>query len=475
MSTNRAQLADTHPLSMGIRARPALGPVAFGLALAGAASIALLQGSKPFYYDSGGYWSLAGSFTQKGHFSLLNFESSLRGYGLPLIYRGLQAIVEGLRWSPSVVVKLFNGLLFALIGGLLAPGLAELAWPERRWGISRRVALTVLLLVFWSGYLNFPLSDFPALAAALLTLVAAGRVDSPGWMFVAGASCAAAIDLRPEYLPLAPIPLGFAAWQWLAQRRRLGPRVARRALCVALLGVGFVAVSLPQSLSAHRHFGDWSFVPGAAANLTGEQLGNGLEFQRYDTYVGGDRPPEMFYYDEAGHGLLSEQKHGSIESVSQYAGLVADHPFFFAGLVVRHAINGLDERYSTPYIEHVHSTAEPLRRFAGFLLVFLAVVRVLWPAARRSLAPARWRYPVTLLLCCVTSLFTAVEPRYLLPAYLLSYMLVLAPGWPSPLGGAGTGLRRRLLVPAALAVAYAASMAVVWHVVTSATAHLRFG
>ncbi|MGH2854790.1 MAG: hypothetical protein ACRDLF_11450, partial [Solirubrobacteraceae bacterium] len=114
----------------------------------------------------------------------------------------------------------------------------------------------------------------------------------------------------------------------------------------------------------------------------------------------------------------------------------------------------MDERYSTPYIEHVHSAAEPVRRFAGFLLVFLAAVRVLWPLARRGLAPARWRYPVALSLCCVTSLFTAVEPRYLLPIYLLGYLLVLAPGWPIPLGPPGASLRRRLLTTAILAVSY---------------------
>ncbi|MGH2855585.1 MAG: hypothetical protein ACRDLF_15495, partial [Solirubrobacteraceae bacterium] len=71
--------------------------------------------------------------------------------------------------------------------------------------------------------------------------------------------------------------------------------------------------------------------------------------------------------------------------------------------------------------------------------------------------------------------FTAVEPRYLLPIYLLGYLLVLAPGWPIPLGPPGASLRRRLLTPAILAVSYLASMAVVWHVVSSATSHLKFG
>lgn len=111
-------------------------------------------------------------------------------------------------------------------------------------------------------------------------------------------------------------------------------------------------------------------------------------------------------------------------------------------------------------------------RLGGFLLVFLALTRVLWPAARRSLGPARWRYPVALLVCCLTSLPSAMETRYLLPVYLLSYILVLAPGWPSPIAEDRIGLRRYRSAGAIL-VAYLLFMAVVWHVVSATSSHLQ--
>jgi hypothetical protein len=448
----------------------------FGLAFAGTLLVALCQAPKPFYYDSGGYWTLAEAFTRQGHFSLLNFDDPLRGYVLPLGNYALQIVGKGLGWSQSSMVKLFNALLFALIGGVLAPNLAEIAWPRLHWGFTRRLALVALLVVFWSGYLNFPLSDFPALTMVLVALVAISHTDSPAWLLTAGVACGLATDIRPEYLLLGPMLLLLTVWGWLNLKRRemrQAPFV-RRALGVGLLVIGFAAVSLPQSLVSHMYYQTWSFVPGAAAHLSDQQLGNGLEYQRYDTYVGSDRPPEMFYFDETGMQLLSEQPNHTIESLSQYAGLIVAHPVFMSGLMARHIINGLDQRFSTPYIEHPHSRLEWLRRFAGFLLIFLAVVRVLWPAARHSLRPARWRYPVVLLLCCVTSVPLAVEPRYFLPAYLLSYLLVLAPGWPSPLGQADMG-RRRFVTPAVLAGAYLVSMAVVWHVVSVTTSKLHFG
>jgi hypothetical protein len=456
------------------------GPVAgFGLALACTLPVALLQGPKIFYYDSGNYWNLARTFSRDGHFSLLSFESTLRGYALPLTNYGLQALARGLHFGQSSMARLFNAFIFALIGGVLAPSLAELAWPTRRWGLARRMALVALLIVFWSGYLDFPLSDFPALAMALLALLAVSRADRPGWMLLAGGAGGLAIDIRAEYLLLGPILVLLVAWSWVAQRGTRHRSSAHRLLCLGLFALGFVAVSLPQSLASHRHYGTWSFVPGSASTLTAPQLEVGMEYQLHNTYVGPNHPPGMFYVDPAGARLLREQRRGGDRSqalggVLEYAEVMVGHPVFMAGLLVRHLINGLDQRFSTPYVEHLHSWAMPWRRLAGFLIVFMALVRVLWPRARRSLGPARWRYPGALLLCCATSWLAAVEQRYLLPADLLGYMLLLTPGWPSPLGRADAGVRR-LVTPAVLFASYLVSMAVVWRVVSATSAHLRFG
>ena len=141
------------------------------------------------------------------------------------------------------------------------------------------------------------------------------------------------------------------------------------------------------------------------------------------------------------------------------------------GLIVRHIVNGLDPLYSTPYVENLHNAGRSWGRIAGFLLVFLALLRLLWPAARRRLGPARLRYLLALSLCCVTTLPTAMERRYMLPVYLLSYLLALTPGWPSPFGSVGSGLRR-LKAPAAIAVALLAYTAVVWYISSDAISHL---
>ncbi|HTU78190.1 MAG TPA: hypothetical protein VMF09_05455 [Solirubrobacteraceae bacterium] len=439
---------------------------------------ALVQGPKPFYYDSGLYWKLGNTFTEEGHFSLLNFNSSARGYVLPLIDHGLQELAEALEWNPSSTAKLFNVLIFALLGAVLAPKLAEIAWPGHRWGLIRRMLLVALLIVYWSGYLSYPLSDFPALTMAVLALVAVSRSDTPGWMLVAGLACGLALDMRASFLLLAPILAALVAWSWLREdpSKRNGDRVpfARRALCAGLLILGFAIVSLPQSLASHRHGYTWSFVPGATISLAQIYLTPGLPTQSYETYVGPGEPgPEMLYGDRDGEKLLDTQPHHEITSSHQYVDLIVSHPIAMTALLARHIINGLDARFSSPYIENLEPGSRAWLRIACFVLVFLALVRALWPAARRKLAPARWRYPVALLLCTLTSVPTPMEARYMLPVYLVVYITALAPGWPSPLGAREAG-PRRFRTTCVLATALLAFMAIVWHVTTAAGGQLHF-
>jgi hypothetical protein len=263
------------------------------------------------------------------------------------------------------------------------------------------------------------------------------------------------------------------AFAWWRRRGAPYPSLARRALCVGLLLFGFVLVSLPQSLSAHRYHGTWSFVPGATAGLSSLQFTEGLRMQRYDTYVGGDAGPRMIFDDETGTRILLEEQGGAVADATQYLGVIANHPLDMTGLFARHVINGLDLRYVTPYVEHADTGQNRWMRILGFLLVFAAVARVAWPATRRKLGEARWRYPVALLICGATSLASAVEARFLLPTYLLSYVLVLTPGWPNPLAARPAGVHR-FLAPAVLLVACAAYMAIVLHVIGSATRDLRF-
>ena len=448
--------------------------LAFGTAFAGALILAMLQGEKPFYYDSGEYWSLGASFTKHGHFSLLNFNSSQRGYLLPLVNHGLQTLAADFAWTASSMAKLSNALIFALIGTVLGPALIRTVWPQQpSWGYVRRVALAALLIVFWIGYLDFPLSDFPGLAMALLTLVAVAKTDSPRWMLVAGVALAMSIDMRAAYVLLAPAVAALVGWNWVSQRGTDHASGAHRTLCGLLLVIGFATASLPQSLSAHRFFGTWSFIPSASTfEPASVFLTPGMYIQSRDTYVGRGGPIVLNYGYPSGQRLLEEQKEGRIASTSQYIGLFVSHPLVMGGLIVGHVINNLDPLYTTPYIEHLDNRGRVWGRIAGFLLMFIALLRLLWPAARRRLGPVRLRYMAALAVCCVTTLPTDMERRYMLPVYLLSYALALAPGWPNPIASVEGGLRR-FQTPAVIAASFVVFSSVVWYVTNEAIANIH--
>jgi hypothetical protein len=407
------------------------GFVAFASAFAAFLLVAALQGEQPFYYDSGNYWALSETFVKDGHFSLLNFENSdLRGYALPLVYFAIRNAGEFLGSSDAVTVMFFNAAIFALIGAVLAPRLAQVIWPAARFGVWRRLALCALLMVFWRGYLNYPLSDFPALAAALLALCAVGSSRSAPSLAVAGASAALAMEIRPAFFLLIPAVILFALWSWRQEGSSLDRTWLARA---AAMAAAIAIVLLPQSLAQHEHFDGYTPVPGGS-KLVGLQYTVGLLLQRYDTYVGGkEDEAQMNYLDLDTEGIIEGLDNGEVKDTGEYAKLIAENPVTMAGVFVRHLFNGLDARYTTPYVGEIEDGSNRPLRFAGFLLVFIALVRLAWPRMRRQLGSAQWRFAVALVLLSATSVASAVETRFLLPVFLFAAMVAVAPGWQAAL------------------------------------------
>jgi hypothetical protein len=447
--------------------------LAFAVAFTGTLVVAMLQSEKPFYNDAGTYWYAGATFTVDGHFSLVNFDALTIGYLLPLINQGLQTLANELAWTASSTVKLFNAVTVALIGTVLGPALIKTVWPTQpSWSLWRRLALTALLIVFWSDFLNYPLSDFPGLAIGLLTLIAVARTDSPGWMLLAGLALGATINMRPEYVLLAPTVVVLVAWSWFDQRGTRHSSAAKRALCATLLAIGFAVVSLPQSLAAHDHGSGSSIIPHSSGLEPDTYYVGGMSLQADDAYLlDGEPKVEMRYVYPAGRRLVEEQKEGKVTSRSQYLGLFVSHPLVMGGMIVRHIVNGLDPLYNAYIVENLHPTRRTWGRIAGFLLLFVALLRVLWPAARRLLGSGRLRYLAALSLCCVPALPTEMERRYMLPVYLLSYTLALTPRWPQPMTLAGAGLRR-FQAPAVIAMVFLAYAAFVWYITSDAISHL---
>lgn len=350
----------------------------------GCVCIGLLQGKQPFYFDSGYYWALSKTFVANGHFSLFNFEyTGLRGYCIPLLYFVWRTASEWVVGDESIQVLLLNSTLFAVIGGVLIPRLATISWPDTEWGLKRRLAAGALILFFWRGFLNYPLSDFPALAVALSAMIAVSCRRRWALLF-AGMAAAFASNARPAYLLLVPLLLGIVIWEQLEGRdirRALRPRLF---LGPAILLVGVAIVTLPQSALQHRDLGGYSPLPGGS-ELARLQYTVGLKLDLYGTYVGKPGPAVLEYRDPDSAGVFADLSRGEVSGTPEYAELIPGHPLTMVQLFLRHFLDGLDYRFTTPYTHSLQPPLHNLVRGAGFLLVFLAILRIAWADARRSL------------------------------------------------------------------------------------------
>ncbi len=375
-----------------------------------------------FYFDSANYWALGGTFGRAGHFSLLDFDSTIRGYALPLYERLLSAIASPLGMGSSTIVQLAGALQIAFLGIVLIPALVRADWPTANVSPITILALNAILFIFWRDHLAFPLSDFPAVTLGVGALLAVSR-RSPAGYAIAGVLVGLAWNVRQAYLVMIIVVLILVLVRAGVRRTPL-----RAGAAAGLLLVGVLFASLPQILINHRHADSWSPTVRQTRLIAMINLTQGMKAQRYETYVGTEkRSPSVLYLDPSTEQILRSEHIRAFTSYTRYLGLAVDYP---TGMVVawtRRIFNGLDIRYATPYVHGLsHSEWFSL---LNYTILFAAAVRLLAPAFRRRLGAVCWADGLALCSATVTAVPLAAESRYYLPVYLVLYSIVVfAPG-----------------------------------------------
>lgn len=390
-----------------------------------------LSGYDTFYYDGSFYWQLAHSFESNGHFSLLSYSgASYHGYSVPLLYHFVQVVASAAGIGSVTIVKLFGALLAATIGVIVVPRLARQLFPKADIGISRVLTLNALIFLFWRDYFNFPLSDFPAFLVVAVGLLAFLRARLWGYL-VAGLAFGLAANMRPAYQPALLVALAVTAllpwrsWSW-----------RRQGLATGLMVVGAFVALLPQIAINHHQFGTWSPSLRGGKVIAMQQLSDSMIAQKYETYVGPTSAypqPEVFYTDPATTHVLQQEhlstttivlgQYSAITSYGQYIRIVFHHPVEMAASYVRHIFNGVDVRYPTPYVRNLDDTSV-LLSLLQYTLMFVALVRLFLPGARKALGRVRWLGVAILISTCLTALATQAESRFFIPLQILIYMLV---------------------------------------------------
>ena len=363
-------------------------------------------------FDAAEYWELSLKFTQHGHFSLLAYDNSLRGYLGPLLLLPARLLCHYTGWPILTATKILGAGWAALLFGVAIPELWKQATGRSVAG-GRWLVLLGLSFAFWRGYFNFPLTDMPALALLLLGLALASR---HGWVAAGGAGLllAAAVNMRPVYLVSVP------AFVWLLSRGSATGKWPR----VAALVAGAALVLAPQLLINRIHFKE--NTPLVLARLAGlhtgslylEKMNWGLEQQKYETTFGTDYPDKvMLFRDEAGSRLLREAGVPYFLTYGAYASVLLRHPLTASGIMARHLFNGLDIQYPTPYVQRVYQLTWGLAWLN--YTVWFGVLLVLARVRLRHWSLRHWLVLAALLAPCLVVLPMGMECRYLLPLQLL--------------------------------------------------------
>ncbi len=389
-----------------------------------------VAGSNPppyFCCDAEHYWNLGSSYFKSGSFSLYDFETTFRGYSLPLILGFLRFIAKAIQIEEFRLFHVFNAVVTAAALVYVIPTLAKKVFSVDSTAVGTLLTIALFML-FWGGYLINPLSDtwsfFLAAAAALATILALESASDGKRLFlglIAGAAVGLCLNIRPIYALSLPI---YVLGIMLA--RGVTPNVKTLVLLPFIGGV--FAALVPQALLNAAQIGTANPL-SHSGSLYVLQIFMGTAVQRHEC---------AYFMDTAGVSLLARNgievlkpaPEGafyfdvSIEnrSILEYVGMVLRHPIDFAALYIRHIFNGFtvlrDNIYACNY--RMYDTFLSLASLLlGGLAIGLVCVasKIVWSAKYKWFVLAS----VVPLLVIVP---TSIEGRFFFPAQMWFYMLL---------------------------------------------------
>lgn len=376
-----------------------------------------------FVHDAMNYWQARYSFIRNEHFSLLNYNSSLRGYFFPLLLFVIQWQADIIHIDSQLVFLTYSALFFAGLTFQLLPWFfkATFSWHTP---LIKRLLFSALMFFFWRGHFLYPLTDFPALALLLSGIgILAGighKGKNPFWAMLAGLAIGAAVNVRPIYqasLLVLSVLLFFIEWHGLGKKDIF--------FNIALFFLGVGTILFPQFRINQTHFQKASpFVLSTYIendNTYEVQLFWGLKTQKYETNIGPDYPFAGVVYrdplaDKIPQRLLRDK------TLRGYFNIIRSYPLEVAVSYFRHFFNGLDVFFSTPYVKNIHANHFWLS-FLNYLVWFF-VLHYSLACKDEKVSKFVMGVVSSILAPVILSVPLVIEVRFFLPLYILAYGIV---------------------------------------------------
>lgn len=403
------------------------GTLAFGATFLLFLFVHQYHGVSTFYWDAGGYWELSALK------NLLDFPDEIRGYFYPALLAPIRLLDDMVAAEGHLPFRVVSSALYAYVFSTLVPDFFVTCFGGRQ-SLQRRLVAPLLLSIVMPGVLIYPLSD---LAALTLSFTAGWCVikarSAPSKLafflvFLAGGLAYGAYNTRtiyifPGFLLALSIPL-------LVYKGSLP--LLRASFCATFV-LGAAIASIPQIVINLKHNDVAS--PAVLTNGSGNntlfaaQLLWGITVQKYETSVNpASAGAGLFYMDRAGEKFFAQHEIDSRNfSVEAYLQLMLNEPFYFAGLMGRHFVNGLDVRDGVVYSQG-DSINRNIVSFVNFCIVFLGFVVVgralthRLSISQQTLLASMWA--IYFLVPVVAIIPSALETRFFLSLHLTLYVFI---------------------------------------------------
>ena len=389
-----------------------------------------------FPYDSGYYYFLSESFFINESFSLLNYPSSIRGIIFPLFLGVCNRISFFIFNNPiygwHILISIFS-FAFAIS--------FYYVFGKFRIGIHRIIPYeVVVLLPVWHGLFLAPLSDFVALFFMVIAVafsllshssVMQGKIRPIIMAVLAGGFFYMSYNTRTIYMVCI---LGFLGlFVYFARIQSTGK--GKLLIMIVSFLIGIIIFGIPQGIVNYYHTELLSIaVPTGSLNQF--QLYEGIRLNFYETSIMPDTPSNFAYFNRSGHMLLESVGIKGGISYRQYLSLFLRYPFEMVGVLTRHFLVMMNPISGGAYVTSRNNTRFLLTMFnytTLFLLGYIIKQKVLSLEIHQIRtkftnmsegAKISYISAFTLLLPFFAIIPGAVEERFAIPFWVVSYFLV---------------------------------------------------
>lgn len=384
---------------------------------------------KPIY-DSSYYCVIGDGVINKSGIHLNLFPKTFRGCILPVFIQLLNVTPLGLDIGWKLIGSLASSLLFVGIIPRIISGNGINNAKE----LIGSVISSYIYIYIWGDFIAYPLSDMIAfffMAIGVLccrVILEDENANKPVryWKyFIFGATSYVAYNTRCTYL-YGIVLLILLIVVVLSYRRKF------RNLIIGLIvmGIGIFVASVPQcfvNINCEDVFSPKIYTENydsSASNLQMQQIVWGLQYPRYETYIGAYSKypaPGVFFVDQTGQTLVEKELiTENTFSIKKWVELVVHYPLDILSIYTRHLINAMTPLWNRVYIENINTNKLPII-FISLLIWFICVLDILRKYMSKNI---NWIAILLVIMTCIPAfmqIMGAVEIRFFLPVYLLAY------------------------------------------------------